>query len=94
MTKCDGRLENSHATSRQEYLQVVCLITPDGQSLYFEAAMGEDYAKDVLASWRKQNPRFENTECTSGMVTIRMLREDYSNIAATNNFDWPAYRRK
>lgn len=75
-----------------EYVEVVCLALPTGDNLWFEAAKGQDYMRQVIDKWKADHPEFTNTPCNMGAVHITMPREKYTAIGAhfgPGCFVWP-----
>jgi len=49
-----------------------------------------DYLRQVIATWKKNNPEYEEYNgVTMGIVNLRMPEEKYNAIMTTNNFQWP-----
>jgi hypothetical protein len=69
-------------TADSEYIEVVCLVMPTGENLWFEAAKGHDYMIQVIDRWKAEHPEFVDTLCNMGAVHITMPREKYAAIGA------------
>ncbi len=65
-----------------EFVEVVCLVLPTGENLWFEAAKGRDYMCQVIDKWKGEHPEFLNTPCNMGAVHITMPSEKYIAIGA------------
>ena len=65
-----------------EIIEVCCLIVPSGESLWFEADQGQEYAMRVLDKWKADNREYQGAGCTSGLVVIKMPKKQYQVIAA------------
>lgn len=75
-----------------EYVEVVCLVLPTGENLWFEADKGHDYMRLVIDKWKADHPEFVDTPCNMGAVHITMPREKYTAIGAhfgPGCFVWP-----
>ena len=72
-----------------ELISALCLVTPDGCAHWFESNKGRVYVEQVISAWKEQNPEYENTMCTMGVIEIRMPKERFNKIPANNEFDWP-----
>ena len=75
-----------------EYIDVVCLVLPNGENLWFEAAKGQDYMRQVIDKWKSEHTEFKDTPCTLGAVHITMPRKNYNDIGAffgPGCFVWP-----
>ncbi len=74
------------------YVEVVCLVLPTGENLWFEAAKGQDYMRQVIDKWKSEHPEFTDTPCNMGAVHITMPRAKYNAIGAHFGhgcFVWP-----
>jgi len=65
-----------------EYVQVVCLVLPTGENLWFQAAKGHEYMCQIIDKWKAEHPEFTDTPCNLGAVHITMPRDKYTAIAA------------
>lgn len=75
-----------------EYVEVVCLVLPTGENLWFEAAKGQDYMRQVIDKWEAEHPEFTDTPCNMGAVHITMPMAKYTAIGAhfgPGCFVWP-----
>lgn len=80
----------------EEYIQVVCLVMPNGTNLWFECdetINDRSYIRAIMEKWDRENPEYENTPCTCGAVAIMMPRSRYIAIGASiggGAFEFPA----
>jgi hypothetical protein len=65
-----------------EIIEVYCLALPSGKNLWFEKSKGEEYLKEVLDKWKKENPEYVNGIYTSGAIIIKMPKDSYIAIGA------------
>ena len=75
-----------------EFIEVVCLVLPTGEALWFKASQGSDYLKKVLDKWKAEHPKFAKTPCSAGAVHITMPYDKYLAIGAHSgpgSFEWP-----
>lgn len=75
-----------------EYVEVVCLVLPTGENLWFEAAKGQDYMRQVIDKWKSEHLEFQDTPCNMGAVHITMPKDRYIAIGAhfgPGCFVWP-----
>lgn len=71
---------------KPETIDVLCCVTPAGQVVY---TTDDADARRVGRNWRagltvEQRAQHEAAHTMGGFVQIRMLREDYERIPATN----------
>jgi len=69
-------------TENSEYVDVVCMVLPTGENLWFEAAKGRDYMSQVIDKWKAEHTEFADTPCNMGAVHITMPRDKYIAIGA------------
>ena len=73
----------------EDIIEVVCCAMPSGEAFWFEAK-DEGYLRKFMDAWKEQNPEYMDTRVTSGAVVIKIPREKYIAIGATNQgFQWP-----
>lgn len=68
-----------------DIIDVLCLVFPNGQTLFTEKASLEE-VKRLTTNWKETNPGSAEKwrDCLGGFIFMRMLREDYQRIPATN----------
>lgn len=67
-----------------DLIDVVCAVLPDGGTFWFELNP-EDLGcgSRLIKAWVEENPQYKESNCTTGFVQIRMPREVYKGIPAT-----------
>ena len=78
-----------------EIIEVICIALPTGQNLWLRIEDREypfDYVRKILDKFEQDNPDLEGTDCSYGMITIKMPLDKYIKIGAhcgPGCFDWP-----
>ncbi len=71
-----------------DLIEVVCMVFPSGECFWFEACdedgkYRDGYGIKVNDKWKSENPEYMETDCSAGMVLIKMPREKYIAIGAS-----------
>lgn len=77
---------------KQETINVICIVTPDGQVFYREMQDGDNtphVAQKIWRAWENSVPAsrhdvYAAADVLGGVIAMRMLREDYQKIPATS----------
>lgn len=63
-----------------ECIEVICLVLPTGETLWFEAERGNKYLQQIIEKWKLEHPEFCDTSCSMGAVHITMPKYIYVEI--------------
>jgi hypothetical protein len=89
-----GRLIKKEILMSREFMDVICLVLPSGQTIWFDAAEADEVdVNKLVREWFNKNPGYGNTPCSLSAVKITMPRDKYLSVAfiASSAFAQPQF---
>ena len=84
-----GRLIEKEVLMSEEFMDVICLVLPSGETIWLDAE--ETYEVDVnelVREWFSKNSVYRNTPCSLSAVKIKMPRDKYLSVAFKTSSDF------
>jgi hypothetical protein len=83
------RLIKKEALMGQEFMEVICLVLPSGQTIWLDAKEADEVdVNKLVREWFNKNPGYGNTPCSLSAVKITMPRDKYLSVAFKASSDF------
>jgi hypothetical protein len=85
----NGRLIKKEVLMGQEFMDVICLVLPSGQTIWLDAEeVDEVDVNKLVREWFSKNSVYRNTPCSLSAVKITMPKDKYLSVAFKTSSDF------